>query len=80
MFVCGDESETKVFHGVREVGVGEAWSVGDGDERARYAEGTDFILRVVKKGLNERGDRANVGGGGPAEEFVYASFRAFYAA
>ena len=53
MFVCGNEGETKVFHGVPEVGVREAWTVGDGNERAGYAEGNDFVLRVDKEALDE---------------------------
>ena len=52
MSLCGDEGETKVIHGVLEVGVGEAWTVVDGDERANPAEEVDFVLRLDKERLS----------------------------
>ncbi len=51
--MCGDEGETKMLHGVLEVGVGEARSVRDSDESARYAERGSFVLRRDKQGLDE---------------------------
>ena len=53
VFVCGDEGETEMLHGVLKVGVGEAWILRDSDESAHDAERGDFFLRRGKQGLDD---------------------------
>lgn len=50
--MCGDESKSEVFHCVHEVDIGQAWGLGDGDERSCYVERVYFVLRLGKECLD----------------------------